>query len=84
MFYAVHFVLEFGPRGAHVGDHAADVTDDCSEYQDTAHEIEGNEEEFNIPHGAGDLSNGCQDQGRPVETVDVATEQRVTHSSLNY
>ena len=52
LFDSNHFILELGSSGTHVRDHTADITDDCSENQNTAHEIESDEEELNVSHRA--------------------------------
>ena len=74
LFDAVHFILEFGSGGTHVRDHTADITDDGSENQDSTHEIESYEEKFNVPDRTRNFTNRGQNQGGPIETVDVTTE----------
>lgn len=77
--------------GTHVRDHTAnklvsrviipilpsDVTDNGSENQDTAHQIQSDKHVFYVTNRTRNLSDGCEDQSGPVETVDVATEKRV-------
>jgi hypothetical protein len=59
---AVHPVLEFHPGGVHVGDHAADVTDDGGEDEHARQEINHDEQILGICFRLRRLANCRQGQ----------------------
>lgn len=66
---AVHSVLELDPGGVHVGDHAADVTDNGGENEHSRQEINHDEQILGICFRLRRFADCCKGQGRPVKAA---------------
>ncbi len=67
--------------GNYDGNRPADVADDGGEDEDAHEEVQRDEDEFNVADGRRRLADRRQRQRRPVETVDVPTQQRVVRAA---
>ena len=77
LFDGVHFVPEVRPRGIHVCDHRADVTNDGGKDQDAKKEVDSDKEVLRVLLRLRGLPDGRQCQCRPVEAVDVLRRKRI-------
>ena len=81
MLDGVDPVLEGSTCGTHVRDHRANITDNCGENQHPAHQVDRYENVLYVLLWARHLADGRQNEGGPVEGVDIATGERISYSA---